>query len=454
MAKYSRNTAHLTDEFAAAATHTGKAKSTVYQDIGTPCFCLRVMRTGSKAWVMNDRKHGQRSLGPVEKMKASQARWEAEQLQEQLVNGLIGSKLAIHQRPAGEAVTFSTALAMFKRMRNPSDTYLKGMTTTLTVYAKDLLNKPMARISQNTAVATVEAAWKLSPRQGDLLKTYANRLYKNEKLDSPFVDLKDRWEGGKPPYSIPIELMPRFLDGIEELRNIGTRDIVWTALLTGFRPLAVVNMQWQHLCLDEGEASYFITKKAVGFKGGESWKYPLPEFLAVRLRKRKQTKEYGKWVFHSPVDSNKHVTSYREAILTLRESAGMPELTPYNLRDTRGTYSERFFGQTLITQRLLNHRPDYVPDAWLVEGKMVPTSNSTHKYVLTHETEMRSYVERYSDVILQLGGMQPMSDVVKAVFIENRALAAVERIEAPTKKPQALGFNSEDVGKLLTGRLD
>lgn len=453
MAKFSQNVANLTDEFAASATHTGKAKSTVYQDLGTPCFCLRVMRTGSKAWVMNDRKHGQRSLGPVEKMKASQARWEAEQLKGRLVAGLIGSKLAIHQRPAGEAVTFSTALVMFKRMRDPSATYLKGMTTTLTVYAKDLLDKPMARISQNTAVATVEAAWKLSPRQGDLLKTYANRLYKNEKLDSPFVNMKDRWKSGAPPYSIPVELMPRFLDGIEELRNIGTRDIVWTALLTGFRPLAVVNMEWQHLCLDDGEASYFIAEKAVGFKGGKSWKYPLPEFLAERLRKRKKTKEYGKWVFHSPVDSNAHVTSYREAILTLRESAGMPELIPYNLRDTRGTYSERFFGQTLITQRLLNHRPDYVPDSWRVEGKMVKTSNSTHKYVLTHETEMRSFVERYSDVVLQLGGMQPMSDVVKAVFIENRALAAVERLGAPTKKPHSLGLEAGDVGKVITDRL-
>ncbi len=439
MAKFSNNSANLTDDFAASATHLGSSKSTLYQDIGTPCFCLRVMQTGSKSWVMNDRKHGQRSLGPISDMKASNARVKAEEVQAQLATGVIGSKLAIHQRPATEVVTFSTALGMFKRMQDPSATYLAGMTTTFKVYAKDLMDLPMDRISRELAVKTVEDAWKRSLRQGDLLKTYANRLYQNERLPSPFVNLKSRWKSGAPPFSIPAELMPRFLDAIEELRNIGTRDIVWTALLTGFRPLAVVNMEWQHLCLDPGNASYFIAEKAVGFKGGKSWKYPLPEFVAARLRKRKETKEYGKWIFHSPVDSNEHVTSYREAILTLRKTVGLPELQPYHLRDTRGTYAERFFGQTLITQRLLNHRPDYVPDSWLVEGKLVATSNSTYKYVLTEETEMRSYVERYADVIMQLGGRQQMSDVVRAVFLDNRALASRERTEAAIKMPDVGG---------------
>jgi integrase len=441
MAKFSRNVANLTDEFAAAAVHVGSSKSTLYQDVGTPCFCLRVMQTGSKAWVMNDRARGQRSLGPVSDMKASRARVLAEETQTQLATGVIGSKLAIHQRPGTEAVTFLTALKMFELTQHPAATYMKGMSTTIGIYGKDLLKLPMALITRDEAVGAVTAAWKLSLRQGDLLKTYANRLYRNENLESPFTNIKNMWQKGAPPYSIPPELMPRFLDAIDELRNIGTRDILWTALLTGFRPLAVVNMEWQHLCLDPGNSSYFIPEKAVGFKGGKSWKYPLPEFLARRLRKRRETKEYGPWIFHSPVDSNKHVTNYREAVLTLRQTAGMPELQPYHLRDTRGTYAERFFGQTLITQRLLNHRPDYVPDSWVVEGKMVPTSNSTHKYVLTEETEMRSYVERYADVIMQLGGRQQMSDVVRAVFLDNRALAARERTEVAIKMP--------DVGVVL-----
>jgi hypothetical protein len=59
--------------------------------------------------------------------------------------------------------------------------------------------------------------------------------------------------------------------------------------------------------------------------------------------------------------------------------------------------------------------------------------------VLTEETEMRSYVERYADVIMQLGGRQQMSDVVRAVFLDNRALASRERTEAAIKMPDVGG---------------
>lgn len=427
MAKTSKNLEHLTDEFAATA-QCKAGRYTVYQDIGTPCFSMRVMDTGSKTWLMRNRTYGERSLGLCSEIKASKARVLAEETLEQLMTGKIGSKLAIHKRPVTDEVTLRSALAMFERTQHPRDTYMKGMTTTLSIYAEDLLDVPMAGITKDTAVSTVAAAWERSLRQGDLLKTYCNRLYKNENLSSPFVNIKNKWKSNSTPYSVPVELMPRLLDSIEELRNIGTRDLVWTALMTGFRPLSVVAMEWQHLCLEEGNASYFITADAIGFKGGKSWKYPLPEFLAAKLRKRKETQQFGPWVWHSPADSEKHMTSYREAILRIRQLAGMPLLQPYHLRDTRATYVERFFGQTLVTQRLLNHRPDYVPDQWLIGGKMVPTSDSTHRYVLTEEAEMRDYVERYTSVVLQLGGMQPISPVVRAVFLENRALALAERM--------------------------
>ena len=446
MAKKSKNAVNLTDDFAASATCKEGERYTIYQDIGTPSFSLRVMNTGSKTWLMRNRTRGERSLGLTSEIKASKARVLAEETLEQLVSGQIGSKLAIHQRPQSEVVTLRSALDMFKRTQRPSDTYFNGMCTTLKIYAKELLEMPMTAISRELAVKTVTDAQTRSARQGDLLMTYASRLYSAEKLETPFHGIKKKWKNGAPPFSIPAERMPRFLDSIEELRSIGTRDIVWTAVMTGFRPLAVVSMEWEHLCLDEGNASYFIKENAPGFKAGKSWKYPIPEFLAERLRKRKATQHYGKWVWHSPGDSEKHVTSYREAILRIRTLTGMAELQPYHIRDTRGTYSERFFGQTLITQRLLNHRPDYVPDSWIVEGRRVPTSDSTHRYVLTEETEMRDFVERYAAVILQLGAKQPMSAVVRSVFLDNRAMALAERMDQvpPDFETKMLGFGEDE----------
>lgn len=427
MGKIAKNIANLTDAFALQAKCPEGKRFIVWQDEDAPCFALRVMNTGARFWLMNSRIHGQRSLGKCSEMKASKARVEAEDKLLEIKNG------KEVQRKAKDKPTLRTVLELFWRTQNSSKKYQKGMTDTFTIYGAEILDVPMEDIDTNLAMATLEAAYKKSLRQGDLLKQYANRMYKHAKMESPFAGIKNRWTAVAPPFAIPVERMPDLLDAIEVASRIGTRDVLWTVLLTGFRPEAVVCMRWEFLRLDEADAAYFISPGAPGFKDGESWWYPLPEFLAKRLRKRKQHFEYGPWVFHSPLDSDKHITNFRDAVLGLRVNAGIPELQPYHFRDTRATYCERFFGQTIVTQRLLNHRPDYVPDTWVVDARLVKASQSTHRYIKTHAHEIRGYVERYCDIILELGNQKPMTDIVKEVFIENKAMALAERFA-----PQAL----------------
>jgi len=427
MAKTAVNITHLNDSFALDAKCPEGQRYIVWQDKDALCFALRIMNTGSKSWLMNSRTHGQRTIGKVSEIKASKARVMAEEMLELVKTGKDVEK------KAKDKPTLRTAMEMFWRKKNSGEIYKKGMSTTLTIYGRDILDKPMEDIDTKLAMDTVEAAWAKSLRQGDLFKQYASRMYKHEKMESPFSGIKNRWTAVAPPFAIPVERMPDLLDAIEEARRIGTRDVLWTTLLTGFRPEAVVSMRWEFLRLDSGDAAYFISPGASGFKDGESWWYPIPEFLAERLRKRKQRHEYGPWIFHSPFDSDKHITNFRDAVLTLRSEAGIPELQPYHFRDTRATYCERFFGQTIVTQRLLNHRPDYVPDSWVVDARLVKTSQSTHRYIKTHAHEIRSYVEQYCDIIMELGSKKPMTETVRTVFIENKAMALIERFVPPAQ---------------------
>jgi proline dehydrogenase len=70
-----------------------------------------------------------------------------------------------------------------------------------------------------------------------------------------------------------------------------------------------------------------------------------------------------------------------------------------------------------------------------VDARLVKASQSTHRYIKTHAHEIRGYVERYCDIILELGNQKPMTDIVKEVFIENKAMALAERF-APQALPE------------------
>lgn len=432
MARLPKNEVNLTDAFAATARCKEGAPYTIYTDADKNHFALRVMASGVKAWLMRSRTYGEKSFSAVSDMDAASARVRADGLIERRKAGVSVKHLlkddAVPTESPKNGMTLRAALRNYAKTRHPAATTLAGMTTTLNVYAKSLLDTPMESIARELAIDLVSDAWEKSERQGDLLKQYINRLYKLEELKSPFANISNKWKSGAPPFSIPVDKMPAVLDGIERLRNMDTRDLVWTAMLTGFRPLSSITMTWENLYLDEGNASYFIAENASGFKNGASWYYPIPEVLAERLRRRKNRGVFAKWVFHSSRGDGEHVNNYRDAIKLVSEMAGLPELTPYNLRDTRATYSERYFGNTLITQRMLNHRPDYVPDAWMQGGKMVKTSKSTHRYVSTSEDEMRSYVESYANVVQELGGWKPMSGAVRDIFVLNRAVPVTERI--------------------------
>jgi integrase len=417
MGRVAKNTVFLTDAFASTAVCPEGRRFIIFRDTDLPGFCLRVMATGTKAWIVDRRSEGQRVFGEPAVIRAGEARVVAEEILSKAL-----------PKKAHEEMTLLKALDVFKRTQDPAVSYLKSLTQTISIYGGALVTKAMARITREEAVAQVEYAWNKSPRQGDLFRQYAHRLYTMENLPSPFANIKKKYEGGALPFAVPAGKWKDLLESVAELRFHGSRDAILTSIYTGFRPLAICQMTWDNLRLDKGAAGYFIGPRSQGFKRGKSWWYPLPEVLADVLRNREKYYRVSEFIFYSPYNPDKPMASYADSVESLSIRAGIPELLPYHLRDTRATYAERFFGNTIVTQRLLNHRPDYVPEKFGDDsGNAVTANKSSRRYVETTDAEIRSHVERLANVIQELAGLIDMTDPVRRIFLEGAALSVVER---------------------------
>ncbi|KQW36732.1 hypothetical protein ASC76_19035 [Rhizobacter sp. Root404] len=228
--------------------------------------------------------------------------------------------------------------------------------------------------------------------------------------------------------------LPRIYTAVQRLQA-DRRTLFWTLLLTGGRPLAVLRMKWSRLNLDDGYYTLTNDKtECAGWKPASSpeWNYPLDNWLleilrehrmfapddAVYLFESNQMKRRGQPMSHTALD-----TIFNE----LREQCGLPRTcTPYAARYTRATYCEILFGDTLLTQRMLNHQSDYGKAGQQIRGTRM---GATGGYVKTLTEQVRSKCDTYAATMKELCGLLPVSEQTKAIFFENRALTIYERHE-------------------------
>ena len=224
------------------------------------------------------------------------------------------------------------------------------------------------------------------------------------------------------------------------------RTLFWVSLLTGARPKAVARMMWKRLDLEKG--TYHLTNDKVecaGWKPATSpeWNYPLDTYTLELLREHRMfTDPDAVFVFESaqrkrtgqPISDRPLSTIYHE----LRQALALPEAcTPYAGRYTRATYSEVLFGDTILTQRMLNHQSDWGQGA-SVRGKKL---GATPGYIRTAAlTELvRSKVQTYADAIMELCEQKQMTEQTRRMFLANEALTIYERHELVLQAtPEAL----------------
>jgi integrase len=216
-------------------------------------------------------------------------------------------------------------------------------------------------------------------------------------------------------------------------QDAASRTLFWVAFLVGARPTAIARLMWKRLDLQAG--TYELTQdktECQGWKPATSpaWKYPLDAYTLELLRDYKawNARDDDEFVFQSrqgrrsgqPISD----TPLSNIYLALRAALGLPaSATPYAARYTRATYSETLFGDTLLTQRMLNHQSDW-GEGRTVRGRRM---GATPRYVVSATELVRPYVQTYADTILELAGQKPMSPRTRAVFIDRSELTIWDR---------------------------
>lgn len=451
----------LTDENVHDLTCPAGKKAELYRDEAVTGLILQVTRLGTRAYLAeyrlaNDSKRQPRLGTPAlkldkndpDKLTLAAARSAALRTVDQLRDADVKDS-----RVKG-ADLLRDVFTNYIRAKNIISDNSRRYEQVLRVYGGPLWETPTARITAQAVLDQREKvangsflAWhtakgsdskaKGGPGSANDFIEYGSMVYTwhRPKAPNPFAGIEPYPTGqAREKYVFEPADLPRIYKAVQRLQA-DRRTLFWALLLTGGRPLAVLRMKWSRLNLDEGY--YTLTNDKVecaGWKPASSpeWNYPLDDWLLEMLREHRmfapadavylfesnQMKRAGQPMSHTAVD-----TIFAE----LREQCGLPRnCTPYATRYTRGTYSEIIFGDTLLTQRMLNHQSDYGKAGTKIGGARM---GATGGYVKTLTEQVRSKVNTYASTIKELCGVLPMSPQTQAVFFENRALTIYERHE-------------------------
>lgn len=399
--------------------------SYIYRDNELVGFALRVSKTGLKTFFV-EAKSGvveYNEDGTPKKPKQKQEKigragpggYTAKAARE-----LAEKKLAAIRtgKTAQATKTVRWALDNYVKLEGLSTETVKSMKKCLNNYFGEFLDRLMnsfdvdeCRLIYETVYRTGGKEGQGVPSQANLMKRYLQAIFEyNQIIPNPWhyvrvstppavhkktvleaSDIKQLWYAMQDARALP-------------------RDAMFTMLFTGFRHLAIRSMEWKYL--DMERCVYRIAEKAPGFKNGPAVDYPLPQWLVDNVLRRRYALYHDKspYIFPNRVDPSRPMDNVRGTYQRVGKQVGT-HLSTYVFRRTRATFTESFFGSTLITQRFLNHRVK-------VAMKDAP---ATGYYAKATMRMLRRYAEAYCSIIMQLAGQLPMSEKVKQVVLDEYA---------------------------------
>ena len=415
----------------------------MYRDEAVKGLVLRIMKTGHRAWVAERRKpNGSKQetpLGVGDSLTLAEAR-------EACIKALAekeSEERNVEERTPGTLAAEFEDYCLANRI---IPEHAKEYRRTLSIYGAAIWNMPVNKITRSLVLKTRERIKEgdfeenlpYTPERGGAAKAndfirYGSMVmaWSQNNKENPFHGIqplpRDNEEGESKKYVFQPKDWPAIFDVIERW-NSDDRDLILTHIMLGARPAGTCRMRWDRLDLDKG--TYKLTnnpEECMGWKPAKSpsWAYPVDDYTLERLRERKQFAHPGvDFIFPSPYENRKNqpITNrpLESLFRELRVRLNLPaHCTAYSARYTRATYSEMAFGSTHITSRMLNHRTD--------TGK--GGKNATHKYIITGPGEvgdasdeqigyktLKAYVNRYSEIILELAGRRELSEATRILF--------------------------------------
>jgi integrase len=206
---------------------------------------------------------------------------------------------------------------------------------------------------------------------------------------------------------------PKFFAAVEsKLVRQNSKDPILIALMTGMRLSACLGMRWDQLNLDNGY--YYVLPGQQGWKGFVGV-LPLSDFVIDILKQRKaRAKRSSEYVFPSHHGDKAHRSRMNNAMRTV--AAGFTfRPTAQDLRRTFATAVALCFNDNMRkVGALLCHK-------WAVskEGMAVTQDAITRRYVQTTLPLLRQSSNTAANFILELAGLQPLSERTVSVLKES-----------------------------------
>lgn len=260
------------------------------------------------------------------------------------------------QQEKVRGVTLTEAWGMYIEARTPfwGERHRDAHITMERIELAPLMPQELARISRDDVVACLEANTQARPgrvaQARALLRTFFNWAASHAELGevvtaNPAAGKRTAEAAPKPTAkqtALLREQLPAFFAGARAIQNPVVGAYLQSALLLGTRPGTGSTKKGELLHLKWGDIDFewkaIKIRDKVASKGGKDGVriIPLPayvESLLIRLPRR------GPYVFQSPT-TDKPITNASVALRDLCIAAGLPHLTPHDLRRSFGSLSE------------------------------------------------------------------------------------------------------------------
>jgi integrase len=336
--------AKLSAAFALTAQCDEGRKKTDYYDDGTNCIglVLEVRQSGGRTWYLRyenaQGRQCQVKLAKVEDASFDQVRRKARQLRSEVTLG--GDPAA--KKAAVKAIPRYSELATMHLA--DAKLHQKSYASTEMLMRRHILPK-WGRVLVTDIDGRAVAKW-LAEKRGQglapatVLKikaVFGRSFEQGRKWDVPGCDKNPvRSVASKPLNNartryLSAEEAKRLLAAAENSLNPELASIIGLLLLTGMRVSELLSARWENVRLED--RSLFVPTS----KTGRSRYVPLAQ-AAVEIIKCLPRPSGAVFLFPSPKDAKKHLTTIKHSWQTAREEAGLQDVRIHDLRHSAASF--------------------------------------------------------------------------------------------------------------------
>ena len=364
-------------------------------------FGVRVMSSGTKTFVLQQRIHGKdrrMTLGRYGKVTVEQARKDAKVKTGLIASG--GDPVAEKRRAAIATKTLAEVLADYAEARNAiTESTRKDMVGVVERYSPDWLKKAVNTLTPDMVLTRHKRIGKATPASANKWGRYLRALLAFAK--GRYTDTEGRplltdnaahvlsharaWYRVERRQSVlRAHELAAWWAAVQGLRNETHRDYFITLLLTGLRKEEARTLQWADVDFQAR------TLTVHGTKNHTSHTLPMGPYLADLLNSRERL---GPLVF---TGTHGQIGNLRYSLEGIAKASGIKFMV-HDLRRTFATIAESLDIPSYALKRLMNHK---------TQGDV------TGGYLVITTERLRAPMERIEDFVLKAAKVRESAEIV------------------------------------------